>query len=152
VISSSGVPPSFDDIEVGDSFSDSVTITETHIVLAAGLFGDFAPLHVNEQYARTTRWGTRIAHGTLTTGIIAGVLSGYFRTNALGYLEESVRFTAPVYPGDTLTCRWEVLEKVRKEKLDGGVVTLEVQCFNQDDKTVLEGTAKLIVQATVSSG
>jgi 3-hydroxybutyryl-CoA dehydratase len=135
----------FHQTEVGDAFSDSVTITETHVVLAAGLFNDFAPLHVDAEFARTTRFGARIAHGTLVTGIMAGLLSRHFGTNALGYLEQSVRFQAPVFLGDTVTSVWTVTEKTPKERLGGGIVSLSIVCSNQQETVVLEGTAKLIV-------
>ena len=75
----------FEEVTVGDRFARSTTVTETHIVLAAGLFGDFAPLHVDEEYARESRFGTRIAHGTLTTGIMAAALSSlgiYYQVQA----------------------------------------------------------------------
>jgi 3-hydroxybutyryl-CoA dehydratase len=139
--------PTFEQVEVGQSFADSLTVTETHIVLAAGLFGDFAPLHVNEEYARETDFGTRIAHGTLTTGIMAGVLSGHFHGTSIGYLEQNVRFKAAVFPGDTITSEWTVTETVEKKKLGGGIVGFEIECRNQEGTTVLEGTAKAIIRS-----
>jgi 3-hydroxybutyryl-CoA dehydratase len=143
--------PTFEQVSVGDVFSGSMTVTETHVVIAAGLFGDFAPLHVDEEYARGTAFGTRIAHGTLTTGIMAGVLSGYFHGTAIGYLEQDVRFRNPLLPGDTVTSEWEVLEKVEKRKLGGGIVALRITCRKQDGRTILEGTAKAIIRGQAAS-
>jgi acyl dehydratase len=140
----------FEGAQIGDTFSGSMTVTETHLVLAAGIFGDFAPLHVDETYAQTTMFGTRIVHGTLITGIMAGVLSGHFGTNAAGYLEQTVRFRAPVFPGDTVTSRWEIVGKQAKEKFGGGIVELAIACTNQEAKLVLEGAAKLIVRSAAS--
>jgi acyl dehydratase len=137
----------FQQVEVGETFERSMTVTETHIVLAAGLFGDFAPLHVNEEYAKDTLFGTRIAHGTLTTGVMAAALSSHFYGTSIGYLEQEVRFLAPVYPGDTITTAWTVLDAVEKEKLGGGIVSMKVECRNQDDTILLEGTAKAIIRA-----
>jgi len=88
----------FKDVEVGHAFSHSVTVTETHLVLGAGLFGDFHPLHTNEEYARRSRFGHRITHGPLTAGIMAGVLGNYFAGSAGPYLEQTVRFRSPVAP------------------------------------------------------
>ena len=136
----------FEQIEVGESFARSQTVTETHVVLAAGLFGDFAPLHVDEEYAKDTRFGTRIAHGTLTTGIMAAALSSHFHGTSIGYLEQDVRFLAPVYPGDTVTSEWTVLDAVEKAKLGGGIVSMKVECRNQDGTILLEGTAKAIIR------
>src|SRR3954453_13180275 len=101
----------FKSLTVGQGLDDRMTITESHVTLAAGIFNDFAPLHVDETYAKTTMFGTRIVHGTLVTGIMAGVLSGDFGTNATGYLQQAVRFKAPVFPGDTVTIGWEVIGK-----------------------------------------
>jgi 3-hydroxybutyryl-CoA dehydratase len=138
----------FEQVEVGESFSGSMTVTEAHIVLAAGIFGDLAPLHVDEEFARETAFGTRIAHGTLTTGIMAGVLSGYFAGTAIGYLEQNVRFRAAVFPGDTVTSEWTVRDKAEKPKLGGGIVTLGIVCRKQDGTTVLDGEAKAIIRGS----
>jgi 3-hydroxybutyryl-CoA dehydratase len=138
--------PTFEQVEVGETFSGSMTVTEAHIVLAAGIFGDLAPLHVDEEFAKTTAFGTRIAHGTLTTGMMAGVLSGHFHGTAIGYLEQNVRFRAPVFPGDTVVSEWEVLEKAAKPKLGGGIVSFAITCRNQEGTELLSGTAKAIIR------
>ena len=136
----------FDETEVGDSFSVTLTVTETHVVLAAGLFGDFAPLHVNEEYAKTTQFGTRIAHGTLVTGFIGAALASHFGTGALGYLEEHVFFRAPVFIGDTVTTTWTVTEKIAKPKFGGGgIVKLGVEVTRQDGTVIVDGTGTMIV-------
>ena len=56
----------YDEIEIGEQFADALTVTETHLVMAAGMFGDFNPLHVNQQYSESTRFGGRILHGPFT--------------------------------------------------------------------------------------
>jgi 3-hydroxybutyryl-CoA dehydratase len=142
------VAQGFESIQIGESFAGSTTVTETHVVTAAGLFGDFAPLHVDEEYAKTTLFGTRIAHGTLITGMMAGVLSGFFGPNATGYLEQTVNFRAPVFFGDTVTSTWTILDMIPKERFSGGIVELAVRCTKHDDTVVLEGNAKLIVRTT----
>jgi 3-hydroxybutyryl-CoA dehydratase len=135
----------FKDVEVGHTFSHSVTVTETHLVLAAGLFGDFHPLHTNEEYARQSRFGHRITHGPLNVGIMASVLGNYFAGAAGPYLEQTVRFKAPVSPGDTVTTTWKIVEKIPKAKLDGGIIRMEVQMRNQRDELILEGEGKIIL-------
>ena len=64
----------FADVRAGDTFSSALTITETHIVLGAGLIGDFNPHHVNAEYAKRTRFGTPILHGMLTSSIMGAML------------------------------------------------------------------------------
>jgi acyl dehydratase len=144
--------PTFEEVRVGDTFSGSMTVTEAHIVIAAGLFGDFAPLHVDEEYAKRTMFGTRIAHGTLTTGIMAGVLSGHYYGTAIGYLEQDVRFRGPLLPGDTVTSEWEVLATEAKPRLGGGIVTLAITCRQQEGKQILEGSAKAIIRSGSAAG
>jgi 3-hydroxybutyryl-CoA dehydratase len=136
----------FEQVEVGESFDGRMTVSEAHIVIASGIFGDFAPLHVDEEFAKGTMFGTRIAHGTLITGIMAGVLSSHFNGTAIGYLEQDVRFLAPVLPGNTVTSEWRVLDAVEKRKLGGGIVSLAVECRREDGTVVLEGTAKAIIR------
>ena len=72
-------------------------------MLGAGLIGDFNPHHVDESYAKGTRFGTRILHGMLTGAIMGAPLGMYFHGTAIGFLEHNVRFIAPVRAGDTLT-------------------------------------------------
>ena len=135
----------FQDVEVGLKFSHSVTVTETHIVLAAGLFGDFHPLHTNEEYAKKSRFGHLITHGPLNVGIMASVLGNYFAGSAGPYLQQTVRFKAPVSPGDTVTTTWEIVEKIPKEKLDGGIIRMLVEMRNQNDELVLDGEGEIIL-------
>jgi acyl dehydratase len=100
----------------GDSVSFSKTLTETDLVLFAGITGDFDPIHMDEAYARTTPLGRRIAHGALVLGLcstVAAMIARRAREGgaegvalSLGY--DRVRFVAPVYPGETLTATYTV--------------------------------------------
>jgi 3-hydroxybutyryl-CoA dehydratase len=141
------VGTTFEEIELGEAFSGRMTLTEAHVVLAAGIFGDLAPLHVDEEFAKETHFGTRIVHGTLLTGVMAGVLSEHFQATAIGYLEQDVRFRAPVFPGETVTTEWRVVEAVAKRKLGGGIVSLTVECRRTDAVVAVEGSAKLIIRS-----
>ena len=96
----------YDDILPGATFSSTMTVTETHLVLGAGLIGDFNPHHVDETYAKGSRYGGRILHGMLTGAIMGAPLGMYFHGTAIGFLEHNVRFVAPVRAGDTLTTTW----------------------------------------------
>ena len=68
----------YDDVAVGDSFSRSVTVTDTHLVLGAGLIGDFNPHHTDDEYAKGTRFGTRILHGMLTSALMGAPVGHVF--------------------------------------------------------------------------
>ncbi len=135
----------YNEIKPGDVFTTTMTLTETHIVLGAGLFGDFNPLHINQRFAEGSRFGTRIAHGYLTTSFMAAQLGMIFHGTAIAYVEHTSRFTAPVRPGDTLTIAWTVAELADKPKHQGGMVSLSGVCTNQDDEKVAEADAKILV-------
>jgi acyl dehydratase len=139
----SGVP--YDDVRIGDRFSRTLTITETHLVLGAGLIGDFNPHHTDEIYARRSRYGTRILHGMLTGSIMGAAIGMHFHGTAIGYLEHNIRFLAPVRAGDTLTTTWTVTGLLDKPKHDGGVVVLAGECRNDEGTPVAEGVGKILV-------
>jgi acyl dehydratase len=135
----------FDDVRVGDRFARTLTVTETHLVLGAGLIGDFNPHHVDETYARQSRFGTRILHGMLTSAIMGAPVGMHFHGTALAYLEHNTRFTAPVRAGDTLTTTWTVTELLPKPRQSGGIVVLAGTAVNQDGISVAEALGKILV-------
>jgi len=135
----------FNELDLGDRFEDSMTLTETHIVLGAGLFGDFNPMHVNQQFAAQSRYGGRIAHGYLTSNVMAAQLGMVIAGTGIAYMEHAIRFTAPVRPGDTLTVAWTVAKKEAKPKHDGGIVGFTGTCTNQEGVQVADAEAKVLV-------
>jgi 3-hydroxybutyryl-CoA dehydratase len=137
----------YDEVALGDRFGTSVTVTEAHLVLGAGLFGDFNPLHVDEEFAKRSRFGGRILHGPFTSALISAPVGMYFSGTAIAYLEHGCRFTAPVKPGDTLTTQWTVAEKIDKPKHGGGMFVLEGVAKNQSGDVVVEATGKILVAA-----
>jgi acyl dehydratase len=137
----------YDEVKVGDTFGASLTVTETHLVLAAGLFGDFNPLHVDETHARASRLGGRVLHGAFTGALMSAPAGMHFHGTAIAYLEQNCRFKAPVRPGDTVTTTWTVVDKLDKPKQDGGIVVLAGACRNQDGTLVAEAEGKMLVRA-----
>ena len=135
----------FDDVRVGDTFARTLTITETHLVLGAGLIGDTNPHHTDETYARQSRFGTRILHGMITSAIMGAPVGMRFFGTALAYLEHNTRFTAPVRAGDTLTTTWTVTELLDKPKQSGGIVVLRGVATNQERVVVAEALGKILV-------
>ena len=134
----------FDETRVGEAFSTSLTVTETHLVLAAGLFGDFNPLHVDDAHAAKSRFGGRILHGPFTSALISAPAGMYFHGTAIAFLEHNVRFVAPVRAGDTLTTTWTIVAKHDKPKHAGGIVELAGECRNQDDVVVASAASKML--------
>ena len=135
----------YSEIAVGDTFTESLRVTDAHITLGARLIGDFNPLHVNDAYARQSRFGARILHGVMTAAIAGAPVGNYFAGTAIAYLEQNNRFTAPVYAGDTLTSTWTITEKIDKPKTGGGLVMMTATCRNQNGVIVLEASGKMLV-------
>ena len=129
-------------LRVGDRASYTKTITADDIRAYAELTGDKNPLHLDENYARNTRFGRVIAHGMLTASLISAVIGTKLPGPGAIYLEQRLRFTKPVYPGDTVTAEVEVVE-FREEK---GVVRLRTDCLNQHGERVIEGEAVLLLR------
>ena len=121
--------------------SDGRTITESDILTFAGFTGDYCPLHVDEEYAKTTPYGTRILHGNAVLSIASGLLvrTGVFDGH-LGMLGMEFRMTAPVRPGDTI--RAELHERSVRTDSTGAreVVVYDLSVLDQQDRTVLAGT------------
>ena len=141
----------YDEVSVGERFGTSLTVTEAHLVLGSGLFGDFNPLHVNEEFARLSMFGTRILHGPFTSALVAAPVGMFFSGTALAYLEHACRFKAPVRPGDTLTSDWTVTEKLDKPKHKGGIVVLRCDCTNQKGELALQADGKILVASRAAS-
>lgn len=135
----------FNELKVGDKFAESITISEAHIVKAAGLFNDFNALHTDEPNMKTSRFGKRIAHGALTFGLMVGVYSKVFYDTDISTVDASIKFTAPIYIGDTIGMEWQVKELDAKPKLDGGLVALSGEVKNQSGTVVATTAAKLLV-------
>lgn len=126
---------SIDKLQVGDAAEFAKTVSETDIYMYAGITGDFNPAHVNENYAKNTFFKTRIAHGMLTAGFISAIIANQLPGPGTIYLKQELSFLAPVYIGDTITARVEILE-LNTEK---NRVRLKTTCSNQDGIMVLEG-------------
>jgi acyl dehydratase len=118
------------------------TVTRSDIENFADLVGDRNPVHVNPDFAKKTRFGRPIAHGMWGLSLVSAVLGTKLPGPGTIYLSQAVRFTAPVYPGDTLTAKVRVLE-VRQDK---PMVKLETTCENQEGTLILTGEALVLVE------
>lgn len=135
----------YNELKVGDILSEKITITEAHVVKAAGLFNDYNALHTNEPDMKNARFGKRIVHGALTFSLTVGVYSKVFHDTDISTVEASIKFTAPVFINDTITMEWTVTELDEKKKLNGGLVTLAGEIRNAEGTVAATLDAKILV-------
>ena len=136
------------DYAVGDQAQFTKTVTETDTALFSAISGDFYPIHFNEELARRTRFGGRIAHGAIAVGLVSTVLGVPLQgpgVCAAVIRELHFDFTAPVRFGDTLTAEATVQEVIPTRHQ----VDLAVACRNQRDELVLRGRAVLKILTEV---
>jgi 3-hydroxybutyryl-CoA dehydratase len=127
-------------VQVGARASRTKTITDADIRAFAAASGDTNSIHLDEEYAKTTRFGRRIAHGMLTASLISAVLGNDLPGLGTIYLSQTLAFKAPVYLGDTITATVEVTAF----RSDKRITTLRTTCTNQEGTLVLEGEAVVI--------
>jgi acyl dehydratase len=131
----------FDDLTLGERFrSPSRTLGDAAFLFFAGVTGDNHPIHYDEEYARATRFGGRVAHGLLVmamTALGASPLSHRLEESMVAFVEQGGRFLRPVLLGDTVHPEFEVVGLERKG--ERGLVRLAVRVTNQRGEMVLEG-------------
>lgn len=128
-------------LKMGDSFSTSREVTDELIRKFAEVSGDYNPIHLDEEFAKTTRFGRRIAHGMLSGAFISAVLGFEFKERKIVYLSQTMKFTAPVFLGDTVTAT-AAITNIREDK---GIVTLETICTNQTGDVLVKGEAVVML-------
>jgi 3-hydroxybutyryl-CoA dehydratase len=119
----------------GDSATFSKTITDADILLFAAVSGDTYGLHVDEEYAKTTRFGRRVAHGMLTASLLSTVNALLLQRPGGLYVSQAVRFVRPVFIGDTVTARVEVVELLPAKRR----LRCTTSVVNQRGKVVIDG-------------
>ncbi len=124
------------------------TVAESDIVSFAGLSGDFNQLHTDAEYAASSPFGQRIAHGLLGLSITSGLAlrTGILEGTVIAFREiNGWKFTKPVFIGDTIHAELKVTETRPYPRLNGGSVTIDFDVRNQKDETVMKGTWTVIV-------
>lgn len=133
---------------VGQFAEFSKTVTESDVILFAGITGDFNPAHIDEVQASRSRFGGRIAHGMLSAGFISACIAMRLPGPGTIYLTQSLTFTRPVKIGDTVTARVEVLEWTGGKRR----ARLGTTCRNQRGEVVIEGEALVMVPDEMAAG
>jgi len=140
-----------DDFEVGEEFKTHArTLTEADVVNFAGVTGDFNPLHMDETYARTTRFGRRVPHGqlifVLSLGLAERCIVSLFQAGVIAfYGVDRLRFVKPVFIGDTFRLARRV-DAVEPRDAAAGVLTFEDRLLNQDDDLCLRYFPKYLLK------
>jgi acyl dehydratase len=129
------------DLKIGDKFSTERLVTDELIRKFADVSGDHNPIHLDEEVAKKTRFGQRIAHGMLSGAFISAVLGHELRERSIVYLSQTLKFTAPVFIGDTVTATATVTN-IREDK---PIVTLETICTNQKGEVLVKGEAAVMI-------
>ncbi|MFR0688748.1 MaoC family dehydratase [Enterobacterales bacterium AE_CKDN230030158-1A_HGKHYDSX7] len=132
----------YEELEVGQKASFQRTVAERDIQLFAEVSGDRNPVHLDAEYAATTQFKERIAHGMLTGALISAAIATTLPGPGTIYLGQNLTFTRPVKLGDSLTVELEVLEKLPKNRVRIGTTVL-----NQDGKAVVKGEAEVLAPA-----
>lgn len=130
----------FEDLSVGMSASFGKTITEADVVLFAGISGDINPAHINEEFARSTRFKTRVAHGALSASLISAVLGTKLPGPGCLYVSQTSNFRAPVKPGETVTAQ-AIVSKLDAKR---NFVSFDTSCY-VGETLVVDGSALLWV-------
>jgi 3-hydroxybutyryl-CoA dehydratase len=128
-----------EDLKPGMTASFTKTVTEDDLTTYAGVIGDYNPLHLSEEYAKSTAFGGRIAHGMLSAGFISAVLGNELPGPGTIYLGQVLKFKAPVRPGDTVTAT----VTVREVSVDKKRAILDAVCTDAG-KVVVEGESTML--------
>jgi len=140
----------YEDYEIGARMvTRGRTITEADIVNFAGLTGDYNPMHTDAEYMKTHLMGQRIAHGMLTLSYAVGQAYqlGFMEGTILAFRGLEMKFSLPVFIGDTVHVELTVREKKDALRMGGGLVTLDVKIVNQHGKTVQSGEWTVLVES-----
>ena len=128
-------------LKPGDTASLSKTIGDEDIRAFAEASGDHNPLHLDEEFAKQTRFGRRIAHGMLSASLISAVIANELPGEGSIYLGQTLQFVAPVFLDDTVTARVTVAS-IREDK---PILKLETVCTNQRNEVVIKGEATVLI-------
>jgi 3-hydroxybutyryl-CoA dehydratase len=138
----------YEDLNVGDEHqSTGRTVTETDVVSFAGLSGDFNNMHIDEEFAKKTVFGTRVAHGLCVLSIASGLWFTMPRLATVAFMGlEDWRFSGAVKFGDTIRITRKLVEKREHKRPNMGFLIFEVNVHNQSDEIVQKGRWVILVQ------
>jgi len=143
----------YEDLNIGDEHvSTGRTVTETDVISFAGLSGDFNNMHIDEEFAKKTVFGTRVAHGLCVLSIASGLWFSMPRLATVAFMGlEDWRFSGAVKFGDTIRITRKLAEKKEHKRPNMGFLTFEVNVHNQNEEIVQKGKWVILVQRKEAS-
>jgi acyl dehydratase len=143
----------YEDLNVGDEhLSTGRTVTETDVISFAGLSGDFNNMHIDEEFAKKTVFGTRVAHGLCVLSIASGLWFTMPRLATIAFMGlEDWRFSGAVKFGDTIHITRKLADKKEHKRPNMGFLTFEVNVHNQNEEVVQKGKWVILVQRREAS-
>ena len=143
----------YEDLNVGDEhLSTGRTVTETDVISFAGLSGDFNNMHIDEEFAKKTVFGTRVAHGLCVLSIASGLWFTMPRLATVAFMGfEDWRFSGAVKFSDTIRITRKLAEKKEHKRPNMGFLTFEVNVHNQNEEIVQKGRWVILVQRKEAS-
>ncbi|MBR5260725.1 MAG: MaoC family dehydratase N-terminal domain-containing protein [Oscillospiraceae bacterium] len=139
-----------EDFEIGRKYvSPGRTITEADVATFAGLSGDYNPLHTDEEFGKTTMFGTRIAHGALGFIISTGLSNrmGLYEGTAIAFMECTLKYVAPLMIGDTIHVELVPNEARHSSKPGRGILKQYLTLVNQEGKVIMESDQVVMMKA-----
>ncbi|OUR92527.1 3-hydroxybutyryl-CoA dehydratase [Gammaproteobacteria bacterium 42_54_T18] len=130
----------FDELTIGDTAELIRTVTEQDILLFACLSGDNNPLHLDEEYAKSTQFGQRIAHGMFSALLVTTAVATKLPGPGTIYRGQDMKFQRPIFIGDTITAKLELTEKKKR----GNLIKISCTMTNQRDEVVFSGVSTAI--------
>ena len=131
-----------EEIEIGQKRKFSVKINESQVNEFAKISGDYNPLHMDEQYAKSTKFGNRICHGMLLGSFFSKMVGMYLPGKNALYFSQTLNFKLPCFINDEVAVEAEVLEK----SLSSRMLTIKTAIYNKDGKCLVDGIAKVMVR------
>ena len=132
----------FNEIEIGDSREFKITITNSMIDEFAKLSGDFNPLHVDEKYAQTPKFGKRVVHGMLLASFLSQMVGMYLPGKHALYSSQTLEFHNPCFVGNEISVTSKVIDKSQSTK----IIKIESKISNEENKLLLYGVGRIVVR------
>ena len=132
----------FDQIEIGDSKQFKISITNSMINDFAKISGDFNPLHVDEKYAQTTKFGKRVVHGMLLASFLSQMVGMYLPGKHALYSSQTLEFHNPCFVGNEISVTSKVIDKSQSTK----IIKIESKISNEENKLLLYGVGRIVVR------